>query len=220
MVSLDGYGEPLGGLSQSPSLGLLTPVLPRRDASYPILSYLSRPSQENKLEFSPACSIFARSQQDGDTVNVLELGSGQSMGTLHLLDQLSEASSQASPRKQPDKVFLSDLPDVIPLCQASIGRWKSRKGKEREVDIVQVEAVPLAWGDMDMGSRLAEQLQASGRRLTHILLLDLVSLDEVDRTIGRSRRLSRHAGLLSSPLPFTYANAPASDHASLWPTCQ
>ena len=106
------------------------------------------------------------------------------MGTLHLLDQLSELSSRASSSKQPDKVFLSDLPDVIPLCQASIGRWKSRKGRERDDGSVEVEAVPLAWGDLEMGSRLAAQLKASGRYLTHILLLDLVSFDRAEPTIG------------------------------------
>jgi len=187
MVSLDGYGEPFETVLQSLSNELLTLAIHRRDASYPMLSYLSRPGQGNKLEFSPACSIFTRSQQDDDTVNVLELGSGQSMVTLHLLDQLSEYPSRASSSRQHDKVFLSDLPDVIPLCQASIGRWKSRKGKERDNGVVEVEAIPLAWGDMDMGSRLAEQLQASGRRLTHILLLDLVSLDGGYRKIGRFR---------------------------------
>ena len=152
-----------------------------RDASYPILPYLSRPSALVINQFSPASTIFAQSSDspladDESPVTILELGSGQSMATLHLLNQFAGGRDQPPPadRQSLPKVFLSDLPDVIPLCRRNAQKWRDQHESQAGVAQVEVDVVPLAWGDLEMGDQLARQLASEKRSLTHVLLIDLV----------------------------------------------
>ncbi|TXT12904.1 hypothetical protein VHUM_01305 [Vanrija humicola] len=98
----------------------------------------------------PACSLFGNSSAPH---RVLELGSGQALASLHLASQL--------PRS--DTVVLTDLPAVVPLCEASIAAWSAREGGEH----ARVFARPLAWGeDIDSVREFGP--------FTHILMCDLV----------------------------------------------
>jgi hypothetical protein len=117
--------------------------------------------------------MFHAKPDKQEFATVLELGSGQSMATVHLLDALADSVDEFRLAKS-HKVYLSDLPDVIPLCQASVARWEISRAETLRHQQVEAEVVPLAWGDMDMGDRLGQILQTSERHLSHILLIDLV----------------------------------------------
>lgn len=118
------------------------------EASGPLLEYLT---PDNYDKFDPPCSFF---KEGRGLVNVLELGSGQALASLHL-------ASHLTPK---DTVVLTDLDNVVPLCQRSIDVWAKREGDRDKAEVV---ALPLGWGDA-----LAEV----GKRLpfTHLLLCDLV----------------------------------------------
>ena len=61
-------------------------------------------------------------------------------------------------------IVLTDLPNVVPLCEASIRRWTPKLSTH-----ARVVAKPLPWGDGVAGvSELAP--------FTHILMCDLVSI--------------------------------------------
>lgn len=145
-----------------------------RDATYPILSYLTLPTPESELEFSPPCSLFLSSAEGPRTV--LELGSGQSLASLHLSDQLQiqRFGSSDTSKSIPDKIYLSDLPDVIPLCQANIDKWQQKLITGRAHQSLEVVALPLSWGDQRMAEEACEAIRSEGRHWTHILLIDLV----------------------------------------------
>ncbi|GMK55489.1 hypothetical protein CspeluHIS016_0205450 [Cutaneotrichosporon spelunceum] len=116
------------------------------EASGPLVEYLTpRGSQI----FDPPCSLFSPGPH-----RVLELGSGQALASLHLAACLSPA----------DTVVLTDLPNVMPLCQSSIDTWaRSGEGKNGGARVV---ARALAWGEK---AELDEF-----RPFTHILMCDLV----------------------------------------------
>jgi hypothetical protein len=98
------------------------------------------------------------------------------MATLHLLNQFAEGRDQPplADRQSLPKVFLSDLPDVIPLCRRNAQKWRDQHESQAGVAPVEVDVVPLAWGDLEMGGQLARQLASEKRSLTHVLLIDLV----------------------------------------------
>lgn len=112
--------------------------------------------------FEPACSLFDGAAERPPH-RVLELGSGQALASLHLASQLPAG----------DTIVLTDLPAVVPLCEASIAAWAAREGGEH----AEVVARPLAWGE-DAGDVLALG------PFTHILMCDLVSAYDG----GRRRR--------------------------------
>lgn len=123
------------------------------EASGPLLAYLTPPPVGQPGLGNPPCSLFTSKSPN----RVLELGSGQALASLHLAARLPPS----------DTIVLTDLPNVVPLCQQSVETWKASgegKGKEHAQVVVQ----PLAWGD-DAG-HLAEF-----GPFTHIVMCDLVS---------------------------------------------
>jgi hypothetical protein len=132
------------------------------EASGPLLSYLS-PGNKG----SPACSLFT-DDDDRAPYRILELGSGQALASLHLAARL----------RSTDTVVLTDLPNVVPLCEQSVATWReSGEGKDGENARVVVQ--PLAWGED--ASHLAEF-----GPFTHIVLCDLVSCPGLIPADGRS----------------------------------
>jgi hypothetical protein len=132
------------------------PDLVIRDASYPLLPYLTRPTASSTLEFDPVCSLF-RGESDPRGITLLELGSGQSLASLHLALQLATT----------DLIVLTDLPEVMTLCE------KNASEKLKGYQAAQVLAQGLAWGDEESVALLAESVEGRGG-LTHVLLCDLV----------------------------------------------
>ena len=139
------------------------------------------------------------------------------MATIHLLDEFAYPAppTQAGKAVVP-KVFLSDLPDVIPLCTRNIERWRNQHDGTDRGTRVDVDVIPLAWGDLDMGDQLARRLASEKRCLSHVLLIDLVSYISF-------RRLSLHlligklsTGLFPTLVSVTPTNATASNNAALF----
>lgn len=127
------------------------------EASGPLLEYLTPVSTATSSKpaykpFDPPCSLFS----GGGPHRILELGSGQALASLHLAARLGPE----------DTVVLTDLPNVVPLCQASIDAWAS-DGEGSKGEHAQVVARPLAWGES--AANLAEFAP-----FTHILMCDLV----------------------------------------------
>lgn len=100
--------------------------------------------------FDPPCSILSN-EIGHQPRHIIELGSGQSVASLHLASHLREN----------DTLVLTDLPEVVPLCEQSLA---VKKG----VLPPRVVAAPLAWG------ALSAHLDRY-RPFTHILICDLVS---------------------------------------------
>lgn len=110
------------------------------EASGALLAYLTPGGA-----FNPPCSIFTTPGK----LRILELGSGQALASLHLAAHL----------KPEDLVVLTDLPEVVPLCNQSIEAYANLKA--------EVVARPLAWGE-----GLAGLGGLTG--WSHILMCDLV----------------------------------------------
>jgi hypothetical protein len=110
----------------------------------------------------PACSLFSDPDAPGSSsscpARILELGSGQALASLHLAARLP-------PR---DTVVLTDLPNVIPLCNQSVDVW-STAGEGKEGAHARVVVQPLAWGED------AAHLSEFGP-FTHVLMCDLVRI--------------------------------------------
>ncbi|WOO83862.1 Protein-lysine methyltransferase METTL21D [Vanrija pseudolonga] len=121
------------------------------EATAALVQYLT-PGASAAARFEPTCSLFD-SAAGRPPHRVLELGSGQALASLHLASHLPPT----------DTIVLTDLPAVVPLCEASIAAWSAREGGEH----AQVVARPLAWGE-DAGEVLALG------PFTHILMCDLV----------------------------------------------
>ncbi|WVO23085.1 uncharacterized protein IAS62_004430 [Cryptococcus decagattii] len=113
------------------------------EATKPLLDYFT-PSQA----YEPPCSFFASSGPH----RVVELGSGQSVASLHLAAHLDPQ----------DTIVLTDLPAVIPLCEKCIDSWRPPKIHAKVV------ARPLAWGQTT--SRLREEFGP----ISHIIMCDLI----------------------------------------------
>jgi formate dehydrogenase maturation protein FdhE len=116
-----------------------------REASHALIEYFTASS----TIFNPACSIF---KNKGN--RIVELGSGQSVASLHLAAQLDRE----------DTLVLTDLPNVVPLMQQSIGTWRESRGNETCLPVAE----PLGWGSS------IDHLGKYGQ-LTHIICCDLVS---------------------------------------------
>ncbi|GHJ84519.1 hypothetical protein NliqN6_0921 [Naganishia liquefaciens] len=167
----DGQGA-LDAYDQEQSIALYGIAGRVWDATFPIIPYLTRPS-ESPLEFSPGCTMF---DPDAPPI-ILELGSGQSHASLHLLTQLD--GTRRADRVIPDgtrqrpRVILTDLENVVPLVQTSVDRWRAGTASMREQsERPEVDVVALPWGD----ALAAERLLASGRAcpVSHILMIDLI----------------------------------------------
>ncbi|EAL20640.1 hypothetical protein CNBE3050 [Cryptococcus deneoformans B-3501A] len=113
------------------------------EATKPLLDYFT-PSQA----YEPPCSLFASCGPHC----VVELGSGQSVASLHLAAHLAPQ----------DTIVLTDLPAVIPLCEKCIDSWRPPKCHAKVV------ARPLAWGQNT--SHLREEFGL----ISHILMCDLI----------------------------------------------
>jgi hypothetical protein len=113
------------------------------------------------------------------------------MATIHLLNEFVRGVDSPRPvdKESLPKVFLSDLPDVIPLCRRSVQRWRDQYDMRAGVSQVEVDVMPLTWGDLEMGGQLARQLALEKRFLTHVLLIDLVSSLEAVPCIYPARGL-------------------------------
>ncbi|KAL1406338.1 hypothetical protein Q8F55_008037 [Vanrija albida] len=114
------------------------------EATAALVAYLTPGSA-----LEPPCSLFSGPGPH----RVVELGSGQALASLHLASHLPAS----------DRIVLTDLPEVVPLCEASIAAWRAREGGAG----ADVLARPLAWG-ADV-----ESVAALGP-FTHILMCDLV----------------------------------------------
>ena len=149
----------------------------QREAGQSLLDYF-----DPEGRFDPPCSMLRKGPH-----RILELGSGQAWASLHLATLLSPE----------DLLILTDLPDVIPLCQDSIDRWgQNSSGRCR------IFAQALAWG----------QDSSNIRRLgpfSHILMCDLVS-DMMDPS-------SLMADLLPASLPATVSHALGAHRAGFSP---
>ncbi|OCF37977.1 hypothetical protein I317_03938 [Kwoniella heveanensis CBS 569] len=139
------------------------------EATRPLLEYFS-PSNK----FDPPCSLLSNGEK-----KVIELGSGQSVASLHLAKQL----------QRDDLVVLTDLPEVVPLCEQAI---------QRNDSTAQVIAQPLAWGED------AAHLRQFGP-FTHVLMCDLVGTFDVS--------LADFQDLLPSPIPSLATHLVVSDRA-------
>jgi hypothetical protein len=117
-----------------------------REASHALLEYFTPSSSV----FNPPCSIFNATNKN----TIIELGSGQSVASLHLAAQLDKG----------DTLVLTDLPNVVPLMQQSINTWK-----QTHTEGVLPVAEPLGWGT-DI-----EHLKKYGE-ITHVVCCDLASL--------------------------------------------
>lgn len=123
---------------------------------------------------------------------ILELGSGQSLASLHLLTQLQRRERNAEAGGERAEVFLTDLESVLPLAEENIERWRRKSRGEFavsngdslngngndgnipnrvEVD-VRVHALP--WGDSPAAERLHNTTGRENMGITHIIMIDLV----------------------------------------------
>jgi methylase of polypeptide subunit release factors len=98
-----------------------------------------------RASFDPPCSALLTPSPK----RIIELGSGQSVASLHLAKSLAPS----------DTLILTDLPNVMPLCEQS-----ARKAALP----VKVSPQPLAWGSS------SDHLDPY-RPFTHIIMCDLVS---------------------------------------------
>ena len=134
--------------------------------------------------FDPPCPLFTPSFSSSSSLRpyrskrIIELGSGQSVASLHLAQYLFLE----------DEMVLTDLPEVVPLCRRNIERYVSeskikrsdeqpdegieqfRKTEGEARDGAKLTAASLPWGGT------LEGLPDWARRPTHILLCDLVSI--------------------------------------------
>jgi hypothetical protein len=123
-------------------LVIVQTLIERREATVPLIDYLTPGAA-----YDPPCPIYGPGPR-----RIIELGSGQSLPSLHMASHLDED----------DSVILTDLPQVIELCQQSIDSW--RKTHENGARVI---AQPLAWGED------SSHLRKYGP-FTHILMCDLV----------------------------------------------
>ncbi len=158
----------MSGPSSSPVPSIREADARRRDASLPVLPYLSPPVADPAWSFDPPCSIFTRADLVPD---ILELGSGQSLASMHLIRQLALAGSKSGAR-----IYLTDLPEVIQLCERSVERVGAQD--------MDIRIRPLAWGNLEMGNEILSELEQDGRRLTHVLMFDLVSVTDGSLSSG------------------------------------
>lgn len=93
------------------------------EASKPLIDYFN---PENN-SFDPPCPIHLSPAPR----RIIELGSGQAVATLQLARHLL----------QDDRLVLTDLDNVVPLCEQSVQRW--HRDMEFQAEIV---VKPLAWG--------------------------------------------------------------------------
>ncbi|TYJ53404.1 hypothetical protein B9479_005951 [Cryptococcus floricola] len=114
------------------------------EATRPLLEYLTLSQQ-----YDPACPVFLSSGPR----TILELGSGQSVASLHLAEGLTDR----------DTVIVTDLPSVMPLCEKCIESWEPPSQQH-----ARVVARPLAWGES------VSDVTSEFGSLTHILMCDLV----------------------------------------------
>ncbi|KAK4688810.1 hypothetical protein P7C73_g1304, partial [Tremellales sp. Uapishka_1] len=142
------------------------------EAGQPLLEYFTPGGN-----FNPSCSLFTKGPH-----RLIELGSGQSLPTLHLASHLS----------RDDLVVLTDLPSVIPLCEQSIEIWE--RGRESHAEVI---ARPAAWGE-DTSS-----LRELGP-FTHVLLCDLLMVDK-SRTLALEESFFDSLSLYFQLVPVTGA---------------
>ncbi|EIW68192.1 hypothetical protein TREMEDRAFT_18678, partial [Tremella mesenterica DSM 1558] len=103
------------------------------------------------IAYDPPCSLLIGSSSNAP-YRIVELGSGQSVPSLHLASILSPH----------DVLILTDLPDVVPLCEERVLEWEKSHANG---PLMKVEA--LAWGGD------VSRVRTSGP-LSHILLCDLI----------------------------------------------
>lgn len=99
------------------------------EASRPLVRYFTPTTSPT---FDPPCPVFQGGPSSGSSPRrILELGSGQGVASLHLANYLDPE----------DTLVLTDLDNVIPLCDLSINCWKEGK------DVTpNVTAQGLGWG--------------------------------------------------------------------------
>jgi len=120
------------------------------EASRPLVRYFT---PTISVAFDPPCPVFSPEEASLTSPRrIVELGSGQGVASLHLANYLEPQ----------DTLVLTDLDNVIPLCNLSIDNWKD--GKE---NTPHVSAQALGWGG-DSG-----KVRAPGP-FDYIIMCDLV----------------------------------------------
>jgi hypothetical protein len=144
----------------------------------------------------PPCTIFTAPEPV-----ILELGSGQSHASLHLLSELCKPNNASNEERWGGsrdrttceernggggRLVLSDLENVVPLVRGNVDRWLRKTaschqttndiGNDTKTDrgerVPDVEVVALPWGDIPaVDSLLSTTIQ---KPITHILMIDLV----------------------------------------------
>ncbi|KAF8300130.1 hypothetical protein DL93DRAFT_2091052 [Clavulina sp. PMI_390] len=191
------------------------------EAAFDLQAYFHSPPH---LEFDPPCPLSSRlrSYPAGSTQRVLvELGSGTGVAGLSAASVLASSSSPSisedvrssyTANKQTslsaahaesadrcrDVIFLTDLPEVVPLLETNVLRWKNELGRAANVESsasasspsqptaedsrVDVRVRALPWGDRHAAERVFEEARRSQSRdgvereggITHVLCSDLV----------------------------------------------
>jgi len=150
------------------------------EATRPLVQYFTPTSQAT---YDPPCPIF----DVPSPRKIVELGSGQGLASLHLANHLEKA----------DRLVLTDLENVIPLCQLSIDNWEGTRD-----DVPEVHARALGWGND------SSQVRALGP-FDYILMCDLVRLSSLG-----VRMNTENIDILSKPLSPTSADTPRIDRTN------
>jgi len=95
------------------------------EATRPLVQYFTPTAQ---AAYDPPCPVF----EHASPRRIVELGSGQGLASLHLASFLDKT----------DNLVLTDLENVIPLCQLSIDNWRGTRD-----DVPAVQAQAMGWGD-------------------------------------------------------------------------
>ncbi len=133
---------------------------------------------------------------------ILELGSGPSLGSIHLIEELSKVSNTTTGKPI---IYLTDLPEVLTLTRRSLD-----KHVPSIEEMVDVRVRPLAWDDKDAAKKIGDELSREGRGLTHILMIDLVSPSFPSRISRVNACISDGwiAGLLPTSVPSSSSYSP------------
>ena len=95
------------------------------EATRPLVQYFTPTAP---AAYDPPCPVFEHAVPR----RIVELGSGQGLASLHLANFLDKT----------DSLVLTDLENVIPLCQLSINNWRGTRD-----DVPAVQAQAMGWGD-------------------------------------------------------------------------
>jgi hypothetical protein len=181
------------------------------------------------VTFDPPCTIFTAPEPV-----ILELGSGQSHASLHLLSQLAgkldavdekdvgrprdEVSSGTSERqREAGRLILSDLENVVPLVRGNVERWLRKTAShlqtinDNEEDDVK-STTRKRMPDVEVVAlpwgdipAVNSLLNTTQSPITHILMIDLVRPFSTSPVCTPTDRYD-NVDILPAPLWTTYTH--------------